>query len=289
MKIVYLNGQFMPAEEAKVSVFDRGFLFGDSVYEVIPFYQAVGFRLEEHIQRLRYSLQAIGIEIDQDWPHLLSELVRRNGGGNLSVYLQISRGSNGQRSSAIEPGLTPTVFACCQPIRALYEQGPDAVAGIKVAVVEDIRWQRCDIKATGLLANLLMLQQARVQGAQEALLLKNGWLTEGTSCNFFVVENGVVYTPPLATTLLSGTTRRLVLELAQQQGVFCRQEQIRYERLLQADEVWISSSTRGVVSVLAVDDQPINGGQKGPLWYWMFELFTAYQRQLMQGSVDETE
>lgn len=283
MDIVFLNGNFIAADQATVSVFDRGFLFGDSVYEVIPFYQEVGFRLDEHLKRLQYSLQALRIELEFDWQAMLSELVRRNGGGSLSVYLQVTRGSAGRRTHAIEQGLQPTIFACCQPIRDIYHEGVDQVDGINVIVTADLRWHRCDIKATNLLPNILVLQQAKESGAQEALLVRDGVLSEGASCNFFIVEQGVIYTPPQGSGILSGTTRELILSLSDWHGIPRQETDITYERLIAADEVWISSSTRGVVPVLQVDGYQIGNGLKGALWKRMFELFTRYQHQLITG------
>ena len=281
METVYLNGEYVPAEQAKVSVFDRGFLFSDSVYEVIPFYQGVGFRVDEHLQRLDYSLRALRIDLDFDWASMLSRLVALNGGGNLSVYLQVTRGSAGKRVHAIDTNLVPTIFACCQPIRDIYQDGIECVEGIKVIVTADLRWHRCDIKSTSLLPNILVLQQAREAGAQEALLQRDGMLTEGASCNFFIVERGVIYTPPIGTEILSGTTRALILELAHKNRIPLQETDIDYQRLINADEVWISSSTRAIVPVLKVDDHVVGSGQKGPLWQRMFEIFTRYQHQLM--------
>ncbi|BBB28466.1 aminotransferase class IV [Neptunomonas japonica] len=283
MDTVYLNGEYIPADQATVSVFDRGFLFSDSVYEVIPFYQGVGFRLEEHLQRLEHSLRALRIDLKFDWVATLSRLVELNGGGNLSVYLQVTRGSAGKRVHAIDHHLRPTVFACCQPIRDVYQEGADKVEGIKVIVTADLRWHRCDIKSTCLLPNILVLQQARELGAQEAILQRDGALTEGASCNFFIVEQGVLYTPPIGTEILSGTTRALILELADQNGIPRQEAKIDYQRLIQADEVWISSSTRAIVPVVQIDDYVVGDGQNGLLWQRMFEIFTRYQHQLMTG------
>jgi len=156
MNTVYLNGEFLPAEEAKVSVFDRGFLFGDSVYEVIPFYQGVGFRLQAHLDRLHHSLRAVRIKNEQHWEEILESLVARNGGGNLSVYLQVTRGSAGKRSHAYDDSLEPTVFACCTPIKDVWKAGVDSVVPLKAIVTEDLRWHRCDIKSTCLLPNILV-------------------------------------------------------------------------------------------------------------------------------------
>lgn len=283
MKTVYLNGEFIDAADATVSVFDRGFLFGDSVYEVIPFYQGKGFRLEEHLQRLQYSLTAIQVTLQQDWDALLHDLVQRNGGGNLSVYLQVTRGSSGQRDHNYDDSNPPTVFACCREIRDIYREGAGAVKGISAIVTADLRWHRCDIKTTGLLPNILVLQQARQAGADEALMIRDGLLTEGASCNLFLVDKGVIYTPKRSSEILGGTTRQLILDLAAENGIPTQEVDIDYNRLINAEEVWISSSTRGVVPVLKIDDKVIADGNKGPLWVRMFELFTCYQQQLMQG------
>lgn len=285
-EIVYLNGEFLPAAEAKVSVFDRGFLFGDSVYEVIPFYRGVGFRVEQHLIRLGHSLAALRIPLELDWSALLDELVQRNGGGNLSVYLQVTRGNAGRRTPAYDDSMHPTVFACCNPIRDIYAAGPDGIEGIRVIVTEDLRWHRCDIKANGLLPNILVLQQAREAGAQEALMIRDGILTEGGSSNLFVVKCGVLYTPGLSSEILGGTTRQLVLELAAAEGIPCQESELRYEHLLEADEVWISSSTRAVVPVLEVDGKPVGSGEKGPLWRRMFELFSQFHHRLMNGDTE---
>ena len=283
MDIVHLNGQLLPADQAHISVFDRGFLFGDSIYEVIPFYQSKGFRLEEHIQRLEHSLRAIQIHTEVDWNRLLDELVAANGGGNLSVYLQVSRGASEGRSHQYDGDLTPTIFACCKPIKDIYADGPDSVQGIAAIVTADLRWHRCDIKATGLLPNILVLQQARQAGAAEAILIRDGVLTEGASSNLFMVENGVLYTPKSSSEILGGVTRELILQLADEQGIPCQQVDIEYSRLLAADEVWISSSTRAIVPVLSVDGHTIGDGSKGRIWQQMFERFIQLQHQMMHG------
>jgi len=286
--MIYLNGKLIPEAEAKVSVFDRGFLFGDSVYEVIPFYQGRGFRLEEHLQRLEYSLRAVQINIEQDWQGILHSLVAANGDGNLSVYLQVSRGTAAGRSHHYDDSMQPTVFACCTPIRDIYQGGAEQVEGISAIVTADLRWHRCDIKATGLLPNILVVQQARQAGADEALMVRDGLLTEGASCNLFVIDKGVIYTPKRSSEILGGTTRELILELAAENNIPTQEVDIDYERLMSADEVWISSSTRAIVPVLKIDGQRIADGMKGPLWGRMFELFIRYQQELMQGDAGKT-
>ncbi|WP_409524832.1 aminotransferase class IV [Nitrincola sp. MINF-07-Sa-05] len=281
--IVYLNGQYLPADEARVSVFDRGFLFSDSVYEVIPFYRGQGFRLEQHLARLENSLRMIALDVNHPWEAILSELISRNGGGNLSAYLQVTRGSAGRRSVAYEADLQPTVFACCSPIKDIYAAGPEQQVEYRVIVTEDQRWRRCDIKATGLLPNILAQQQARQVGADEALLMRDGRLMEGASSNLFIVRDGVIFTPSMSYGILGGTTRELVIELALEHQLSLQETDFGYTELIQADEVWITSSTRGVVPVIEVDSQMIGQGNKGPIWRKMFDYFTRQQRELMAG------
>jgi D-alanine transaminase len=283
MNTVYLNGRYMAAEEARISPFDRGFLFGDSVYEVIPYFQGQGFRLQEHIARLEHSLRAVRIPNGRDWVAILDQLVELNGGGNLSVYLQVTRGDSGSRSHAYDAGLEPTIFACCTPVRDFASLPVAEVKGLAAIVTADLRWHRCDIKSTCLLPNILVLQQARDQQADEALLLRDGVVTEGTPSNIFVVRQGVIYTPKRSSEILGGITRELVLELADENGIQYQETDIDYEALTTGDEVWISSSTRGVLPVTSIDGQAVGNGEKGPLWARMFELLTRYQRKLMTG------
>lgn len=283
MDIVYLNGRFLPAQDAQISVFDRGFLYGDSVYEVIPFYQGRGFRLAEHLARLRSSLAQVDIHSELDWAEVLQDLVQHNGGGNLSVYLQISRGNAGERKVDYDPALAPTVFACCRPIVDNYSKDSAEVRPIRAAVLLDKRDLHCDIKSTCLQTNILTFKQAKSLGADEAIQVRDGCITEGTSSNVFLVKAGVLYTPCLGDNILGGVTRQLVLELAEANGIACVQGHISYAELVSADEVWISSSTRAIVPVTQVDDQIIADGQSGVLWQRMYRLFTQYQQALMTG------
>ncbi|MFT6915686.1 MAG: D-alanine transaminase [Motiliproteus sp.] len=278
--IVYLNGEFVPMAQARVSVMDRGFLFGDAVYEVIPFFYGIGFRLEQHLQRLQYCLDAVGIVLDLDWKPLFDRLLDLNEGVHQAVYLQISRGVMCERSLRYDEDLQPSVFAYSYPIRIALEGPLEQIAGVIAMTVTDQRWGRCDIKATGLLANILAIRQAQQQGAQEALLVRQGYLTEGASCNLFVVEQGQVYTPLMDSHALAGTTRSLLLELMSEAGICCIEQPIAEQRLAQAQEVWISSSTRGVLPVIRINDQPVAAGVPGPLWRRVAELFQQFERQM---------
>jgi len=278
---VYLNGAFMPVEEAQVSVLDRGFLFGDGVYEVIPVYAGKPLRLEEHLQRLQQSLDAIQLDVTEDWPVLIADLIELNGAGNLSVYLQITRGAEAKRDHAL-PGTTiPTVFLMATPFTPVQEL--DQVSGIKAVTVVDNRWLQCFIKSICLQPNVLLKQQATQAGAQDAILIRDGFVTEAAAANVFVIKDEVIYTAPKNDLILGGITRDLVLELARTAGIECREE-APTEALLQcADEVWISSSTREIVPVTELDDKPVGDGQKGVVWYNTMQQYQAYKQQLIAG------
>lgn len=279
--IVYLNGQFMPIDQAQIPVMDRGFLFGDAVYEVIPFYQGVGFQLEQHLQRLAQSLEAVGIQLALNWESIFSRLLELNPGDHQAIYLQVSRGVMPQRTLRYAEDIQPTVFAYSYPIRLALEGALEEIKGVTAVTVIDQRWGRCDIKATGLMANVLAIREAQQRGAQEALLVRQGYLTEGASCNLFLVEQGRIYTPLMDRHTLAGTTRSLLLELIRAAGSNCTEQAIAEQRLKHADEVWISSSTRGVLPVVQINNQPVATGQPGPLWLRVAQLFRQFEQQML--------
>lgn len=283
--IVYLNGSFLPVHEAHVSVMDRGFLFGDGVYEVIPVYGGRAFRLEHHLQRLDLSLQGIRLDNPLDhthWADILSALIRHNGGGDQSIYLQVTRGVAPKRDHAFPAGVQPTVFAMSTP---LSEPGAAVQNGVAAVTVDDIRWKHCNIKAITLLPNVLMRQQALDAGAAEALLLRDGYATEGAASNLFIVHDGVVITPPKSNLLLPGITRDLAVELCHANDIPCREADISEAELRSADEVWVTSSTREVVPVTRLDDQVVGDGKPGPFWQRISALYTAYKQDFRAGKV----
>ena len=282
MDIVYLNGQFIAADQAKISVFDRGFLFSDSVYDVIPFYAGEGFHLEQHIERLKISLGALNIAAEDNYREIAENLVSKNGITNCSVYLQVTRGADTKRRHSINESLKPTVFACINPIVNNYALAAAGVCGINVIVCDDLRWKRCDIKSTSLLPNILVIEKARQQGAQEALLINDGKVLEGASSNLFLVENNKIITPPSSHSILNGTTSQLVQQVAREQKIAVLHQDISYQRLLAADEVWITSSTRGLLPVLNVDEQSIAGGEKGVVWQKLYALLSEAQARLLK-------
>jgi D-alanine transaminase len=280
---VYLNGKFLPLAQAQVSVLDRGFLFGDGVYEVIPVYGRHFFRLELHLQRLEHSLRAIRLEnprsLDQ-WRCLLQELVAVNDGQDQALYLQVTRGP-ATRDHAFPERIEPTVFAMSNPLNPL--PADIRTRGIAAITREDIRWKYCHIKAITLLANTLLRQDALEAGAQEALLLRDEQVTEGAASNIFIVHGGGLITPPQSAALLSGITRDLVLELAQKGRIPCREEVISARDLIQAEEIWVTSSTREIVPVTCLDGKAVGTGRPGPLWREMDKWYQAYKAEVRAG------
>jgi D-alanine transaminase len=263
---VFLNGDYLPSDEAKVSVFDRGFLLGDGVYEVIPVYNSRPFRLTQHMARLQNSLNGVRMQnpyTEAEWSEVIQHLVEVNGGGDQAVYLQVTRGV-APRDHVFPEGVEPTAFVMTNPIKPLPVSYK--AEGIKAITVEDIRWAQCDIKAITLLPNSLLRQQAQDAGAQEALLIRDGLMTEGSASNSYAVIEGVLYTAPKDEKVLPGITRDLVLELAVSAGIEVKEEPVSLEALRAADEIWISSSTREVLPVTVLDNQAVGTGKPGPVW-----------------------
>ena len=286
IRLVYLNGQFLPPETARVSVFDRGFVFGDGVYEVIPVFGGRLFRLPQHLARLDASLREIRLANPLNpaqWGEVFARLVREQGGGDLSIYLQITRGV-APRDHAFPPNVAPTVFAYAQPLK--YPSAEQLAQGVAAVTCSDIRWLRCDIKAIALLANALLRQEAIDQGAAEAILLRDGCVTEGAASSIFVVKHGRLVTPPKGPYILPGVTRDLVLELARAHGVACAEETVHEEALFGADEVWLTSSTREVLPVTRLNNKPVGSGRPGPMHARMLALYLAYKQSFREGAVD---
>ncbi len=281
MPNVYLNGRFLPLAEATVSVLDRGFLFGDGVYEVIPVYGGRLFRLDEHLVRLDNSLSGIRLAnplARNAWSDLLERLVSENGGGDLSVYLQITRGAAPKRDHAFPAGVAATVFAMANPLAP-----PDAAlleAGVSAITLDDIRWRLCDIKAITLLPNVLLRQQAVDASAAEAILIRDGCAVEGAASNLFIVADDVLITPPKGPCLLPGITRDLILELAATHGIATREADIPVATLHRASEVWLTSSTREILPVTRLDQHPVGDGTPGAVWRRMNTHYQTYKSGL---------
>ena len=273
----YLNGSLMPLREARVSALDRSFLFGDGVYEVIPVRAGNARRLAANLARLAHSLHELRIRnpfSDRQWSGVVQQLISANGGGDVYVYVQVSRGAEYGRNHAPLPDIEPTVFAFCAPLplptTQLLEGGVTCITAI------DTRWARCDIKSVALLANVLLRQQAVEAGAGEVILLRDGNLTEASASSVEVVIDGEILMPPNSPRLLPGTTRSLIEELADRHGIARRATAVTESELRAADEVWLTAATRGVLAVTILDGKPIGSGKPGPLWQRMHQLIEAY-------------
>jgi D-alanine transaminase len=266
----------LPLREARVSPLDRAFLFADAVYEVFAAHGGHTRRLSANLARLDYSLAALRIRNPHDapaWTQLLQALIAANGGGDMYVYLQVSRGAEYGRNHAPLPDLTPTVFAFCAPLPPL---SPETRAhGAACITAVDTRWARCDIKSVALLANILLRQQAVEAGAVETILLRDGWLTDASASAVHVVIAGEIRTPPRSHRLLPGTTRSLIEELAAAHGLAWRSAPVSEQELRQAAEIWLSAATRGVIAVTTLDGQPVGSGRPGPVWQRMRALIEA--------------
>jgi D-alanine transaminase len=245
---LYLNGEYVTVANAKISVFDRGFMFGDGVYEVIPVYSGKLLRAKGHLTRLQHSLDAIDIPNPlslSEWLEIFSVLIEQNfPAADSLIYLQITRGTMAKRDHAWSADLQPNVLVTCS--EQVYTTQDSATAGEKAITLEDTRWSDCHIKTTNLLPNALLHQKARSQGATEAILVRNGLAVEGSQSNLFIVRDDIVTTPPKSRHMLGGITREIILELCQQNKIICREKNISEDDLHQADEIWLSSSTRAV-------------------------------------------
>ncbi len=282
---VYLNGEFLPLADARISVLDRGFLFGDSVYEVIPAYAGHLFRLPQHLRRLDDCLRAIRMQNplpDEKWRSLLETLVGQRPGEDQSVYLQVTRGAAETRDHTIPEGITPTIFAMATLIPPVTPEYADE--GIKAITLDDIRWRLCNIKATTLLANVLFRQQAKDQQAMEAILIRDGLAMEGAASNLFIVSDGQLITPPKSRYLLPGITRDLVLELAEKAGVPYWQRDIPEQELMTAEEIWLTSSTKEIMPVTRLNGRPVGAGRPGALHQKMSGIYTEYKERIKAGA-----
>jgi len=284
MTTACLNGTFLPLEDACVPVMDRGFLFGDGVYEVIPVYGGKLFRLAHHLQRLGNSLEAVRIGnplSDTEWETMLKELVSRNEGTDQAVYLQVTRGVAAKRDHAFPADTRPTLFAMSTPMTTAVDI--DSITGATAITLPDIRWKHCNIKAITLLPNVMLRQQAVDAGAAEAILIKDGYAIEGAASNIFIVKDGLLVTPPNGPALLPGITRDLIIELAAAHTIPFREADITETDLFNADEIWLTSSTREISPVTRLDDTVISAGKPGLLWRRMITLYQDCKTAIRRG------
>ena len=281
MRTCWLNGAFVPEDQAHVSIFDRGVLFGDGVYEVAAVVNGRLLDADRHLVRLERSqreLQLPAPRSSAEWLPIMQELATVNGIDEGLVYLQVTRGA-AERDFAFPSAPTPTAFAFARPKRLTDD--PNA-SGIRVHVVPDLRWQRCDIKSVAMLAQVLAKQAARQAGAFEAMMHEDGLVTEGGSSNLWIVRDGVAYTRPLSNDILAGITRDVVLELAHGAGIPVRERAFTVEQACAADECFLSSATSFVLPITRIDDAIVGGGVPGPVTQRLRDGYVARARSLTQ-------
>ncbi|OGT29432.1 MAG: D-amino acid aminotransferase [Gammaproteobacteria bacterium RBG_16_51_14] len=277
MATVFLNGEYIPLEKAFIHVMDRGFIFADGVYEVIPVFNQHIFRLEEHLQRLNNSLDAVYMTNPYDnraWSNILYTLTKQGNVPNQSLYIQVTRGIS-ERDHDIDTGNRPTVFVMCNPIK---NKGYDR--GISAITHDDIRWQYCHIKAINLLPSVLLRHRAKEKGARETILIRGDQVTEGAASNVFIVQGSTVKTPPKDGSVLPGITRDLLVELLNNADMKCEESIITLSELRTADEIWITSSTWEVVPVIELDSRQVGGGVPGKMWNRANRIYQEFKSRL---------
>lgn len=286
-QIVYLNGSYLPMMDSQISTQDRGFLFGDGVYEVIPVYQRKLFRFDAHIQRLKNSLKSTSITnpfSDPEWLEMLETLIAKHDWQDQYIYLQVTRGVQMQRDHLPADCLTPTVYAYTNPLKAVADNIIEN--GIKVVTLDDIRWLRCDIKAVTLLPNVMMKLAAKSQGADDAVLItKKGWVSEGTASNTFIVKDGVLITPPNSNKILPGITRMVIESIATEHNIPMIEKNITLDDLNSADEIWLSSSTKEALPVTQLNGQAVGNGKPGATWLQMREYYQQHKQKFIESQL----
>ena len=280
--MVFLNGKFLPIEEARVPVLDRGFIFGDGVYELIPVYSRAPFRMDEHLARLEKSLAAVRIKnpyARDKWREILLALVARQPWDDQGVYLQVTRGV-AKRDHAFPAGVEPTVFIMCNPLvnppKELVEKGAAAVSAV------DYRWHRCDIKSISLIGNCLLRQVSADAGAVETILFRDGKLTEASASNVFVAKAGTLLSPPKSNLILPGITYDVVVEIAQATGIPIEFRDVGESEVRAADEIWLTSSSKEILAVSTLDGKPVGEGRPGPLFRKAYAGYQEFKARVMR-------
>jgi D-alanine transaminase len=285
--MVFLNGELLPLEEAKVPVLDRGFIFGDGVYELVPVYSRVAFRLDEHLARLERSLGEAKIRNPysrQRWREIIYQLVDAQPFEDQGVYFQVTRGV-AKRDHAFPRDIQPTVFMMANPLvnppRAQVEAGGAAVSA------QDNRWLRCDIKSISLIGNVLLRQLSAEAGASETILFRDGKLTEASASNVFIVRRGVIISPPKSSLILPGITYDVVAELARANGMPLEFREVPEAEVRTADEIWVTSSSKEILAIVSLDGRKVGDGKPGPQFRRMYELYQEFKRSVMRAGKRE--
>jgi D-alanine transaminase len=277
--ICYLNGEYLPLGDAKISVLDRGFIFGDGVYEVVPAYNRKPFCMEEHLARLKRSLDALSIpnpHSDEEWKRIILRLIEQHPANDQFVYFQVTRGV-AKRDHAFPKDVKPTLFAMTSPFAP--PSGETLEKGVSVITTIDNRWLRCEIKSVALLGNVLKRQEAVEAGVIEVVMFRDGMLTEGSATNIYAVIGGKVIAPPRDNKILAGIRYGLMARLCEAAGVPYEVRPVTKAEFLAADEMLMSSATKEVLPITTCDEQPVHGGKPGPVWQ---KLFLAYQAEKMK-------
>ena len=279
----------MPIGEATIPVLDRGFIFGDGVYEVIPVYSRRAFRLSEHLKRLQASLDGIRLpnpHSEAGWGKLVDELIARNEGEDQYLYLHITRGVAKRDHAFPQPPVTPTVFMMSSPL--LHPAAELLATGVSAVTASDNRWLRCDIKAISLLPNVLLRQLAVDAGCAETILIRDeagggdGFMTEGAASNIFINKNNVLCAPPKNSLMLPGITYDVVLELAAAHHIPFEVRKIGKAELFSADEILLTSSTREVMPITLLDGKPVGNGKPGPMFTRLYSLYQNFKSEVMR-------
>jgi D-alanine transaminase len=286
--MVFLNGEFLPIEEAKVPVLDRGFIFGDGVYEVVPVYSRVPFRLDEHLARLERSLSAVGIRnpyTREQWRGFIAGVIERQGFEDQAVYFQVTRGV-AKRDHAFPKSSTPTVFMMSNPL--VPPPARQVETGAAAITARDNRWLRCDIKSISLVGNVLLRQLSAEAEAAETLLFRDARLTEASASNVFIVKRGVIVTPPKSELILPGITYDVVVELARDAGMPIELREVAEAEVRAADEIWVSSSSKEVLAIVTLDGKQVGDGKPGPQFKRMYRLYQDFKLKVMRAGRRES-
>ena len=280
--MIYLNGSFIPIEDARISVLDRGFIFGDGVYEVIPVYSHIPFRLTEHLRRLQKSLDGIQLKnphTDIEWEKLITQIIANNEGEDQSIYLHITRGV-APRNHAFPKEVAPTIFIMSSPLIAAPKEL--IVTGVSAISANDNRWSRCDIKAISLLPNVLLRQMASDSDATETLLLRDGFLSEGSASSIFIVKNKILLVPPKSNFMLPGITYDVVLELAVKYQMPYKIREISENDLRSSDEILLASSTKEIMSITLLDGKKVGSGKPGEVFAQLYQHYQNFKISIMR-------
>ena len=279
---VFLNGEFMPMEEARVPVLDRGFIFGDGIYELVPVYSRTPFRLEGHLARMERSLSEVKITNPYsraEWTKIIEQMIDKQSFDDQGVYWQITRGV-AKRDHAFPKNVRPTVFMMSNPLvnpsKEVVENGGKAVSA------QDFRWQRCDLKTISLIGNCMLRQLSAEEGAVETILFRDGKLTEASASNAYIVKDGVIATPPKDNFILPGITLDVVFDIVKRGNLPMEVREISEAEVFGADEVWVTSSSKEIVAVVDLDGKIIGTGKPGPVFRKAWQLYQDFKSEVMR-------